>query len=193
MGQLDHRAYRFTPRQIGVVKGIDMSRNSEASRAGNPGEVMLDDDPANAAGDAGLIFIGRVRSPWTRAMPRPKNPAEARERGGKARLEIAQPFRPALAGLQKFSHAIVLAWLHEARRDALVIHPPHASAPQGVFALRSPVRPNPIGLTVARILSVDERSGIIELDAIDFLDETPLIDVKPYRPGIDAFPDAIVG
>ena len=158
-----------------------------------PGEIMLAEDPAKAPGDAHLVFIGKVRSPWTRTAPRPKNPREAREQGGGARLEIAEAFRPALAGLEKFSHVVVLAWLHEARRDALVIQPPHADAPRGVFALRSPVRPNPIGLTVARILSVDRDAGLVELDAIDFLDGTPLVDVKPYRPGIDAVPDAVVG
>jgi len=158
-----------------------------------PGETMLASDPALAKGDAHLVFIGRVHSAWTRAAPRPRNPREARERGGAASLEIDPPFRPGLAGLEAYSHVVVLAWLHEARRDPIVIQPPHADSPRGVFALRSPVRPNPIGLTVARILRVDAASGIIELDAIDFLDGTPLVDVKPYRPGIDAVPDAVVG
>lgn len=158
-----------------------------------PGEIMLADDPAEARAGAHLVFIGQVRSPWTREAPRPKNPTEARERGGVARLEIDAPFRPALRGLDRFSHVMVLAWLHEADRRALVIHPPHADAPRGVFALRSPVRPNPIGLTVARLSKVDAEAGIVEIDAIDFLDGTPLIDVKPYRPGIDAVPDAVVG
>lgn len=158
-----------------------------------PGEIMLADDPALAKCDAHLVLIGRVRSAWTADAPRPKNPREARERGGLARLDIDAPFRPALRGLERFSHVVVLAWLHLADRRPLVIHPPHADAPRGVFALRSPVRPNPIGLTVARLVRVDEAAGIVDLDAIDFLDGTPLIDVKPYRPGIDAVPDAVVG
>jgi tRNA-Thr(GGU) m(6)t(6)A37 methyltransferase TsaA len=158
-----------------------------------PGDVMLPVDPAQTTGDVHLVFIGRVCASWTRDAPRPKNPNEARALGGTARLEIDPPYRPALRGLDRFSHIIVLAWLHAARRDALVIHPPHANAPRGVFALRSPVRPNPIGLSVARILRIDQEAGIVELDAIDFLDGTPLIDVKPYRPGIDAVPDAVVG
>lgn len=168
---------------------------SNPGRAGDPrrGEVVLPFDPAQANGDAHLVFIGRIHAPWTKDAPRPKNPNEARALGGTARLEIEPPFRPALRGLDRVSHVIVLAWLHAARRDALVIHPPHAQAPRGVFALRSPVRPNPIGLSVARILKIDEAAGVVEIDAIDFLDGTPLIDVKPYRPGIDAVPDAVVG
>lgn len=157
------------------------------------GEIELAEDPARMAADAHLVFIGRVRSTWTRDAPRPKNPREARESGGVARLEIDAPYRAALTGLERYSHLVVLAWLHEANRRALVIHPPHADAPRGVFALRSPVRPNPIGLTVAKIVAVDAEAGIVEIDAIDFLDRTPLIDVKPYRPGIDAVPDAVVG
>ena len=158
-----------------------------------PGEVWLHEDPAETANDARLVFIGRVRSPWTQEAPRPRNPREARERGGMARLEIDPAYRPGLAGLETVSHVIVLAWLHAARRTPLVIHPPHASAPRGVFALRSPVRPNPIGLTVARLLKADVDAGLLDLDAIDFLDGTPLVDVKPYRPGIDAVTDAVVG
>jgi tRNA-Thr(GGU) m(6)t(6)A37 methyltransferase TsaA len=170
-----------------------MTSNAKRNGDPRPDEVMLPTDPAQATGDAHLVFIGRVRSPWTEDAPRPKNPAEARALGGAASLEIEPPFRPGLRGLDRFSHIMVLAWLHAARRDALVIHPPHAEAPRGVFALRSPVRPNPIGLSVARILKIDEAAGIVEIDAIDFLDGTPLIDVKPYRPGIDAVPNAVVG
>lgn len=164
-----------------------------SGKATKAGEIMLPDDPALAKGDAHLVFIGRVRSAWTKDAVRPKNPREARERGGTARLEIDPPYRRALLGLDRYSHVVVLAWLHAARRDPLVIHPPHAEAPRGVFALRSPVRPNPIGLTVARIVRIDQDAGLVELDAIDFLDGTPLVDVKPYRPGIDAVPDAVVG
>ena len=157
------------------------------------GEVWLPVDPAAKPGDASVVFIGRVRSPWSATTPPPKNPGEARERGAKASIEVFEPYRAALEGLQRFSHVIVLAWLHGASRRPLVIRPPHRSEPLGVFALRSPVRPNPIGLSVCRLISLDCYHGLIEVDAIDFLDGTPVLDLKPYRPGIDAVPDAIVG
>lgn len=158
-----------------------------------PGEQALADDPAEFADDAHFVFVGRVRSPWTEDGLHPKNPTEARMTGGAFRIEIDAPYRPALSGLGAFSHVWVLAWLHKAERTPLVIQPPHAASPRGVFALRSPVRPNPIGLSAARLLRVEYEAGLIVLDAIDFLDGTPVIDVKPYRPGIDAMPEAIVG
>ena len=163
-----------------------------SNSATRPGEIELPGDPAQMPGDAHLVFIGRVRTSWDEANPPPKNPREARDRGIPARLEIDAPYRAALLGLSDYSHIIVLAWLHQARRDLAVIQPPHAATPRGVFALRSPVRPNPIGLTVCRLLAIDEQTGRIDIGAIDFLDRTPLLDVKPYRPGIDAIPDAVV-
>ena len=167
------------------------------SRHDRPGEVRLDTDPALGPGDAHLVFIGRVRSPWTLADC-PKNLREARLRGRSATLEpayleIDAPYRAGLAGLEGHTHILVLAWLDRARRDLATVSPKHLAAPRGVFALRSPVRPNPIGLSICRLLGVDAATGTIDIGAIDFLDGTPLIDVKPYRPGIDAIPDAVVG
>jgi tRNA (adenine37-N6)-methyltransferase len=60
-----------------------------------------------------------------------------------------------------------------------------------VFGLRSPLRPNPIALAVVRLLGIDAATGRIEIDAIDCLDGTPLLDIKPYLPSVDAVPDAI--
>jgi tRNA (adenine37-N6)-methyltransferase len=157
-----------------------------------PGEIQLENDPATSPGDAHLVFIGRVRSSWEAVGAAPKNPTHARESGKGAALEIDPPYRPALRGLAGTSHIIVVAWLHASRRDVVVVHPKHVPEPRGVFSLRSPVRPNPIGISVARVLEVDEAAGRILIDAIDFLDGTPLIDLKPYRPGIDSVPDAVV-
>jgi tRNA (adenine37-N6)-methyltransferase len=158
-----------------------------------PGEIWLEQDPGAGPGDARLVFIGRVRSAWARDVTPPKNPREARERATEATIEIDALYRPGLEGLDRFSHVMVLVWLDRARREPLVIKPPHVQMPRGVFALRSPVRPNPIGVSVCRILAVDAQAGTIRVDAIDFLDATPVIDIKPYRPGIDAVPDAVVG
>lgn len=157
-----------------------------------PGEALLEQDPAAMPGDAGLVFIGRVRSTWSENGPRPKNPTHARETGQTASLEIDPPYRVGLLGLDGVSHVIVLGWFHKAQRNVIVLKPGHVAEPRGAFSLRSPVRPNPIGLTVAKVLGIDHEAGIVQIDAIDFLDGTPLVDIKPYRPGIDAVPDAVV-
>lgn len=154
------------------------------------GEVRLDVDPAALPPDAGLIFIGGVSSPWARREDCPKNMAQARERGLPAEIRIASPFRGGLAGLQDYSHLIMLTWLNHAPRDLIVQRPRHAAEPRGTFALRSPVRPNPIGLHICTILSLDLENGIVAIDGVDVLDGTPVIDIKPYLASTDAIPQA---
>jgi tRNA-Thr(GGU) m(6)t(6)A37 methyltransferase TsaA len=154
------------------------------------GEVRLDHDPAVATPDAALVFIGTVASPWTRREDCPKNMAAAREKGGGGSVAIDAAFREGLRGLEAYSHAILLTWLHHAPRNLIVQKPRHAEEPSGTFALRSPARPNPVGLHVVRLLSVDVAAGILELDAIDVLDGTPVIDIKPYFASTDSIPDA---
>ena len=155
------------------------------------GEVALPFDPAATADDARLIFIGQIHSPWTDRASCPHNLREALERGGGGTVTLDAPFRAGLAGLESASHVILLYWLDRARRDIIVQRPRRAERTSGVFALRSPVRPNPIGMAVARILGLDVAAGRIELEAIDCLDGTPLLDVKPYIAGIDAVAEAV--
>jgi tRNA (Thr-GGU) A37 N-methylase len=76
--------------------------------------------------------------------------------------------------------------MHAARRDLVVQSPKHRDAPVGTFALRSPVRPNPIALAAVTITGIDPAAGIVGIDAIDCLDGTPLIDIKPYLASVDA-------
>lgn len=154
------------------------------------GEIALDFDPALTAADASLQFIGRVRSPWKVRADCPKNMNAARERGLSASIEIDTSFRPGLQRLDAYSHLIVLTWFDRSQRNLIVQKPAHAPEPRGVFALRSPVRPNPIGLHIVRLLALDIDAGLLTLDAIDALDGTPVIDLKPYFASVDAFPEA---
>ena len=153
-----------------------------------PGEVALDPDPAGSD-DAGLSFIGQLRTPWTRGNC-PKNLREAREGGGSFTAEIAPPYRPGLLGLQAGQAVILLYWTGAARRDVIVQSPAHRDGPTGVFALRSPARPNPVALAVVRLLAIDLKEGLLTLDAADAFDGTPLLDVKPWLPTVDIPPDA---
>ena len=154
------------------------------------GEIALSFDPGTRA-DAALTFIGKVESPWTERSACPKNMAAARQTGRPARLLVDEAYRPGLMGLERSSHAIVLTWLDRATRDLIVQKPRHAEHASGVFALRSPARPNPIGLHVCRIVGIDHANGVVDLDAIDVLDGTPLVDIKPYFASTDSVPDAV--
>jgi tRNA-Thr(GGU) m(6)t(6)A37 methyltransferase TsaA len=156
------------------------------------GEEELASDPAELEPDGHVVFIGSVRSPWTSREECPRNMAQARERGMPATVEIAPDYRPGLDGLEGVSHVAILTWLDRSQRNLIVQKPRHAPHPKGVFALRSPARPNPIGLHVARLVSLDTAAGILTLDAIDVLDKTPVIDVKPYYASTDSVPEATV-
>jgi tRNA-Thr(GGU) m(6)t(6)A37 methyltransferase TsaA len=154
------------------------------------GEKLLDTDPATMPPDGHVVFIGRIASPWTTRETCPKNMQAARETGRAATLLVDPLFRDGLLGLERASHVIILSWLHHAPRRLIVQKPRHAAEPKGVFSLRSPARPNPVGLHIARLVALDMVAGRLELDAIDVLDGTPVIDIKPYFASTDAFAEA---
>ncbi len=113
-----------------------------------------------------------------------------RRNGKRIRLEIDEPFRPALVQLGHFSHVIVLWWADRlddtASRNTLQCRPPYAENKlTGVFATRSPFRPNPILVTTCELLGVDEEKGVVKVANIDAVDGTPIIDLKAYFPVCD--------
>jgi len=165
-----------------------MTQGENAHHGKREGEVEL--AAALDADDAGLAFIGVVRSPWTERSACPKNMNAARETGRGARIEVDELFRPGLAGLAGYSHAAILTWFDRSERNLIVQKPRHATEAKGVFALRSPARPNPIGLHIVGLLDVDVEAGVLTLDAIDALDGTPVLDIKPYFASTDAVPGA---
>ncbi len=103
--------------------------------------------------------------------------------GVPAAVELLPEFVPGLLRIEKHSHLWVLTWLDRAERDVLEVTPRGVAdrSPaglHGVFAVRSPVRPNPIGLTLARVVRI--AGNRIELERLDYLDGTPVVDLKPY-------------
>ncbi|TGQ55633.1 tRNA (N6-threonylcarbamoyladenosine(37)-N6)-methyltransferase TrmO [Mesorhizobium sp. M1C.F.Ca.ET.193.01.1.1] len=156
------------------------------------GEKLLKTDPADMPADGHIVFIGHIVSPWTSREECPKNMRAARETGRTATILINETYRQGLQNLDRASHIVILSWLDHAPRNLIVQKPRHASESKGVFSLRSPARPNPVGLHVARLVMLDIEAGRIEIDAIDVLDGTPIIDIKPYYASIDAFPEAAV-
>lgn len=153
------------------------------------GEVRLDFDPGQQA-QAGVAFIGRIRSDWSRGSA-PRNISQAREQGGgNARIELDPAYLRGLEGLEIGRPVWVLYWMDRGRRDLILQAPRHTPEPKGVFALRSPVRPNPVAMAAVVIESLDRQSGVIGIDAIDAFDGTPVIDIKPWMRGIDVPPQA---
>lgn len=111
-------------------------------------------------------------------------------------LKLKPEYRPALQGLAEFSHCQILWWIHEFAeepyRRTTQIKPPYEAPVTGVFATRSPVRPNPIGLSVAGIVSVDVGQGIVEVAGLDAYPGTPVLDIKAYFPSTDRVRHATV-
>jgi tRNA-Thr(GGU) m(6)t(6)A37 methyltransferase TsaA len=138
--------------------------------------------------DASLYYIGRIRTPWPTRDDCPKN---GRESDAVCTIEVDARFAAALAGVESSTHLLALYWMDEARRDLVVQAPRHYGEPRGTFALRSPVRPNPIALSVARLIGID--GSTLSVVGVDCLDDTPLLDIKPYFPSTDSVPDASVG
>jgi len=142
--------------------------------------------PAKA--DAGLYFIGRIRTPWKERKDCPKN---ARESDAVCTIEVDPAFAAALKGVETCSHMLVLYWMDRARRDLVIQAPRHYGEPRGTFALRSPVRPNPIAASVVKLVKIDGTH--LSVVGLDCRDGTPLVDLKPYFASTDAVPDAVVG
>jgi len=132
--------------------------------------------PLSEPDDARLYFIGRIHTPWT---DRKDCPRQGKEDGPDCRVEIFEPWVPALQGIEDYGRVELLYWLDKARRDLVVQNPAHRDTTYGTFALRSPVRPNPIGTSLVKLVSVDGPNLIVR--GLDCLDGTPLIDVKPDR------------
>ncbi len=147
-----------------------------------PGEVGID---LPDAFDAGIYFIGRIRTPFKSRSDCPKNTAESEATG---RIELDARFAAGLADLQLYSHLWLLYWMHQARRDLIQQVPAHLGQPRGTFALRSPVRPNPIAIAAVELIGV--AGTTLTVRKVDCIDGTPLIDIKPYFASIDSIPDA---
>ncbi|SFG28286.1 tRNA (N6-threonylcarbamoyladenosine(37)-N6)-methyltransferase TrmO [Methylobacterium gossipiicola] len=137
--------------------------------------------------DAGVYFIGRIRTPWAERWDCPKNGLQT---DAVCTLILDPAYGPGLQNLSGASHLIVLYWMDEAARDIIRQRPRHADGTRGTFSLRSPARPNPIALSVVENLGIEGPS--VRVRGLDCRDGTPLLDIKPYYASTDARPDATV-
>jgi tRNA-Thr(GGU) m(6)t(6)A37 methyltransferase TsaA len=125
--------------------------------------------------------IGFVRSPHQTTSGTPIQPSRAR--GIEGTVELEEEYVGALSDLDGFSHIILICHLHKAAGFKLKVVPYLDTELRGLFATRAPSRPNPIGLSVVRLLSIDGR--VLRIDGVDLLDGTPVLDIKPYVPAFD--------
>ncbi|MGO9006360.1 MAG: SAM-dependent methyltransferase [Beijerinckiaceae bacterium] len=137
-----------------------------------PGEIAVE-LPADF--DAGLYFIGRIRTPWhlRKDCPRQGDPVT----GPECFLEFDARYHAALTGIERNRQLQILYWMDFARRDLVIQMPRSHGKGRGTFALRSPVRPNPIASSIVTLVRV-ENNGLV-VRGLDCLDGTPLVDVKP--------------
>jgi tRNA (adenine37-N6)-methyltransferase len=138
-----------------------------------PGEIV---GSAPDRTDAGLIYIGRIRTPFRAISDCPR---QGQTDGPVCRIEIDEPWRLAMQGLEAHAELQVFYWMDKARRDLLVQMPRSVAGPKGTFALRSPMRPNPIAASVVAVEAIED--GAILVRGLDCLDGTPLLDIKPCR------------
>jgi tRNA-Thr(GGU) m(6)t(6)A37 methyltransferase TsaA len=138
--------------------------------------------------DAALYYIGRIRTPWKKRDECPKN---ARGSDAVCTVELDPRWVKGLSGLETVSHVVLLYWMDKARRDLAMQSPRHYAERRGTFSIRSPARPNPVAMSVARLVGIDgNRLSVVGLDCVD---NTPLIDIKPYFTSTDSVPGAVVG
>ena len=152
------------------------------NREPRPGELAIE---LPEAFDAGVYFIGRIRTPFTSLAACPKNIAQSSALG---RIELDPRYAAGLKDVGLFSHLQVLYWMHHARRDLIQQVPSHLRQVRGTFALRSPVRPNPIALAAVELVKAE--ADTLTVRGVDCLDGTPVLDIKPYFASIDSIPAA---
>ncbi len=146
-----------------------------------------------------LAPIGVIHSPFREKFGIPRQPLLVPE--AKARLELLAPYNciEAFAGLEAFSHIWLIFIFHQAMRDKWQpqVRPPRLGGNRrvGLFASRSPFRPNPVGLSAVALDGISNQQGKVELllSGIDILDGTPVLDIKPYIPYADSIPEASRG
>lgn len=128
------------------------------------------------ATDAGLIYIGRISTPWTSRLECPR---QGRHDGPLCRIDIFEPWAAALSGVDLYERLELLYWLDRSRRDLVLQSPAKDGTTRGTFSIRSPVRPNPIGTSIVKLERVEGASLFVR--GLDCLDGTPLLDIKPDR------------
>jgi tRNA-Thr(GGU) m(6)t(6)A37 methyltransferase TsaA len=137
------------------------------------GEVAVALPPQS---DAGVYFIGTIHTPWRNRRECPKRGSFD---GPVCSIVVDERWREALTHLAAYKRIQVLYWMHQARRDLVLQTPFSSMLTTGTFALRSPVRPNPIASSIVQLIAIDGTT--LQVRGLDCVDGTPLLDLKPER------------
>lgn len=132
--------------------------------------------------------IGIIHSPFQDKKETPIQPTHSRASG---QVEVYPQYSEGLQDLEELSHIILLYAFHRSRGYTLHVRPFLDDQPRGLFATRHPRRPNPIGLSIVRLLERDQ--NILKIEGVDVLDGTPLLDIKPYVPDFDLMSEVRTG
>jgi tRNA (adenine37-N6)-methyltransferase len=133
--------------------------------------------------------IGIIHSPFKTVQGTPIQPTAAK--GIEGIIKIFPEYAEGLKDIEGFSHIILIFHLHLSGKTSLRVKPFMDNQPRGLFATRAPSRPNPIGLSIVRLVNVEERT--LHIKDVDIVDGTPLLDIKPYVPGFDSREDIKIG
>ena len=136
-----------------------------------------------------FVPIGIIHSPFESVKGVPIQPTAAA--GIRGSVEILPQFAAGLQDLDGFSHVILIYHFDRVREAKLMVTPFLDSEERGVFATRAPTRPNPIGLSVVRLLGIE--GNALQIENVDIVDGTPLLDIKPYIPSVDQHPGERIG
>jgi tRNA-Thr(GGU) m(6)t(6)A37 methyltransferase TsaA len=132
--------------------------------------------------------IGVVHSPFTEKMQAPRQPGVAQSADGSVELFAGRDFEHALEDLATFRYIWIIFWFDRAQGWRPKVLPPRSETKRGVFATRSPHRPNPIGMSLVELLGIE--GLVLAVKGLDLLEGTPVLDIKPYIPYADSRPDA---
>ena len=135
-----------------------------------------------------LLPIGVIHTPYQRREDIPRQGRLSQEI---CEIEVFSEYTPGLKDIEQCTHLFVVFWLHLGDRGKLTAVPPHDGREHGVFATRSPSRPNSLAIDIVNLLEVKENR--LKVRGMDALDGSVLLDIKPYSAGIDSFPEAIIG
>jgi len=132
--------------------------------------------------------IGIIHSPYKDRGEAPYQGQKSREI---SRIELFKEFEAGLQDIEEFSHLIVIYWFHKSQAYHLLVKTPWDDIPHGLFATRSPHRPCPLALTTVELVAREK--NVLKVKGLDAIDDSPLLDIKPYIPAIDERSDVKLG